>query len=156
MRALLSAIAALLILAAPAAAQSTTLVINEVDYDMPGTDTAEFVEIKNLSTSAINLGGYALTFRNGNAGGNAEYRNFPLNAVDLAGGDRYVLCANAATTPNCDQDVTPETDLIQNGAPDALALVQGATIIDTVSYEGETPGYTEGLGVRADRHRRSG
>ena len=47
---------------------------------------------------------------------------------------------------NCDLDTTPDTDLIQNGAPDAIALVNGDAIDDTVSYEGEVPGYTEGAG----------
>ena len=63
MRAFLIALAACLILAAPASAQSTTLVINEVDYDQPGTDTAEFIEIKNVSAAAINLDAYAAPVR---------------------------------------------------------------------------------------------
>ena len=65
MRALLIAVAAFLVLAAPASAQSTTLVINEVDYDQPSTDSAEFLEIKNVSTGAINLDPYQLRFVNG-------------------------------------------------------------------------------------------
>jgi hypothetical protein len=36
------------------------LVINEVDYDQPGGDTAEFVEILNTTNAAINLTGYNL------------------------------------------------------------------------------------------------
>jgi hypothetical protein len=28
---------------------TASLVINEVDYDQPGSDTAEFIEIKNIS-----------------------------------------------------------------------------------------------------------
>ena len=49
MRALLIAVAAFLVLAAPASAQSTSLVVNEVDYDQASTDTAEFLEIKNVA-----------------------------------------------------------------------------------------------------------
>src|SRR6185503_612708 len=42
----------------------------------------------------------------------------------------------------------PDTDLIQNGAPDAVALRFGTTIVDTVSYEGDTGApYTEGSGA---------
>ena len=34
--------------------------------------------------------------------------------------------------------------MIQNGAPDAVALLRSDAIVDTVSYEGAVPGYTEG------------
>jgi hypothetical protein len=68
--------------------------------------------------------------------------------VTLAAGEYFVVCANAATVANCDLDVSPDTDLIQNGAPDALALVQGATLVDVLSYEGDTAApYTEGSGA---------
>jgi predicted amidohydrolase YtcJ len=36
------------------------LVINEIDYDQPSTDTAEFIEIKNTSGSSVNLDSYHL------------------------------------------------------------------------------------------------
>jgi len=59
-----------------------------------------------------------------------------------------VVCGNAANVPNCDLDDTTNTDLVQNGAPDAVALVRGATLVDTVSYEGDTGApYTEGSGT---------
>jgi predicted extracellular nuclease len=151
MRALLIAAAACLVLAAPASAASTTLVINEVDYDQPMTDTAEFLELKNVSSAAINLDPYSLEFVNGNAGGATVYRTFELPDFALAAGDHYVVCANPANTPNCDLDVAPETDLIQNGAPDALGLRLGMTLVDAVSYEGNTGApYTEGSGAGTD------
>ena len=127
------------------------LVINEIDYDQPSTDTAEFLEIKNVGANAASLNGVSVVFVNGNAGGAASYRTTPLPDVSLAAGDYFVVCANASNTSGCDLDITPETDLIQNGAPDALALVMGSTIIDTVSYEGNTGApYTEGSGAVAD------
>ena len=68
--------------------------------------------------------------------------------VVLAPGDYFVVCANAANTPNCDLDDGPDTNFVQNGAPDAVALVIGATVIDAVSYEGDTAApYTEGSGA---------
>ena len=119
------------------------LVINEIDYDQASTDTAEFLEIKNVGESTASLGGVSLDFRNGASGGSANYRTFLLPIVSLAAGDYFVVCANTTNTPNCDLDVEPDTDLIQNGAPDAVALVFDGSIVDTVSYEGNTPGYTE-------------
>ncbi|HWL32843.1 MAG TPA: ExeM/NucH family extracellular endonuclease [Gaiellaceae bacterium] len=130
-------------------AASTSLVINEVDYDQPGLDTAEFFELKNVSGSAINLDDYRVELINGASGGNALYRTVDLPPVSLAAGDYYVVCANTATVANCDFDGGPD-DLIQNGAPDALRLVTGfdpVIVLDTVSYEGDTTGNVEGSGV---------
>ena len=123
------------------------LVINEIDYDQPSTDTAEFVEVKNVGTSAVDLTGVDLVLVNGTGGGAAVYNTVALPAVSLAAGDYFVVCANATTVANCDLDASPDTNFIQNGAPDAVALVQDSTVIDTVSYEGDTGApYTEGSG----------
>lgn len=122
------------------------LVINEIDYDQPSTDAAEFVELKNISGSAIDLDSYQLELINGS--GATAYVTVDLPAFSLPNGDYYVICANTATVVNCDLDISPDTNLIQNGAPDAVALTQAGNIIDTVSYEGDTAApYTEGSGV---------
>jgi len=123
-----------------------SLVINEIDYDQPGTDTAEFVEIKNTGTEPLNLAGFELVFVNGSGG--SIYNTIALPAVDLAAGDYFVVCANAATVLGCDLDASPDTNFIQNGSPDAVALSFGGVILDTVSYEGNTVApYTEGSGT---------
>ncbi|HEY3232004.1 MAG TPA: ExeM/NucH family extracellular endonuclease, partial [Roseiflexaceae bacterium] len=132
---------------------ASPLVINEIDYDQPSTDAAEFIEIRNNDSASVNLDLYSLQLVNGNAGGAAIYQTIDLPNVSLAVGDYYVVCANTATVTNCDLDVTPDTNLIQNGAPDAVALLFNGTIIDTISYEGNTGApYTEssGAGVEDD------
>src|SRR5918994_4684073 len=103
-RILLPALVAVAALALPAAAPaaSSTLVINEIDYDQPGGDTAEFVELKNVSAGTIELDPYSLELVNGNGGGASVYRTINLPAFQLAGGEHYVVCANIATTANCD------------------------------------------------------
>ncbi len=124
------------------------LVINEVDYDQPGTDTAEFVEIKNNGSAAVSLDGWTLELVNGNGGGAVLYNTITLPNVSLAAGDYFVVCANAATVANCDLDASPNTDFIQNGAPDAVGLRFNGDLMDAVSYEGNTGApYTEGSGV---------
>ncbi len=127
------------------------LVINEIDYDQPGTDSAEFIELYNGSVSTIDLGGYALELVNG--ANSTVYNTIDLPSVDLGPGEFYVVCGDAVNVPNCDLDVSPDGNLVQNGSPDAVALVlQPATdgapqpIVDTVSYEGSVPGYVEGSG----------
>jgi len=129
-------------------AADPVLVINEIDYDQPSTDTAEFVEIKNVGTVSANLNEFTLELVNGTGGGAAVYDTIALPAVSLASGDYFVVCANAATVANCDLDDSPDTNFIQNGAPDAVALRFNGTLIDTVSYEGDTGvPYTEGSGA---------
>jgi predicted extracellular nuclease len=124
------------------------LVINEIDYDQPGTDGAEFVEIKNVGTGGAELGGVELLLVNGNGGGATIYQTIALPAVTLAGGDYFVVCGDSATVPNCDLDTTPDSNLVQNGAPDAVALVLAGVLLDAVSYEGDTGApYTEGSGT---------
>ncbi len=121
------------------------LVINEIDYNQPSTDAAEFAEIKNTASQTINLDAYALEFVNGLD--TSVYRTIDLPSVDLAPGGYYVVCGNKTNVANCDLDASPDSNLIQNGAPDAVALVLGGDIVDTVSYEGNTGApYTEGSG----------
>ena len=127
------------------------LVINEIDYDQPSGDTAEYLEIRNNDTVPVNLDAWTLELVNGN--GTTIYDAIDLPNVDLAAGDYYVICANATTVPNCDLDDGPDTNFIQNGntagtEPDAIGLRFDGELIDAVSYEGDTAApYTEGSGV---------
>jgi cysteine-rich repeat protein len=117
-----------------------SLVINEVDYDNPGGDTTEFVEIFNGGTAAVDLTNLAVVLVNGN--GNVEYRRF--NLVDVgaslpAGG--YIVIANSSVTPAAGAlhlIVPIAQDIVQNGAPDGLAIIDvvSLTVIDALSYEG--------------------
>src|SRR5262249_37775539 len=131
----------------PLRAGSATLVINEVDYDQPGTDVAEFLELKNVSSAAVNLSGYTVELVNGAGGGAVVYQTISLPDVTLAAGAYFVTCANAANTPNCALAASPNTDRIQNGAPDAVGLRQAGVLIDSLSYEGNAAApYPEGSG----------
>ncbi len=135
--------------AEPPVPSGSTIVINEVDYDQPGTDAAEFIELKNISGSPIDLTDWTVELVNGTGGGATIYKTIPLPSVNLAAGDYFVICGNAANVGNCDLDVSPNTNLIQNGAPDAIGLRNPAgDLVDAVSYEGDTGApYTEGSGT---------
>lgn len=122
------------------------LVINEIDYDQMGSDAAEFIELFNDSLSDIDLNGYSVELVNGSIG--VKYQEFILPSHNLAVGEYFVICGMPDNVPNCDLDVAPDTNLVQNGAPDAVALWNGAILIDTVSYEGSTASpYTETTGT---------
>jgi predicted extracellular nuclease len=149
--AVFAVLAVFLVFAPGASTVSTSLVINEVDYDQPSTDTAEFLELKNVGASAIDLDSYAVQLVNGTGGGASIYQTIDLPSVMLPPGDHYVVCGNAANTANCDLDVLPDSNLIQNGDPDAIGLLESGVLIDALSYEGNSGSpYTEGSGAGAD------
>ena len=100
----------------PPPAGSATLVINEVDYDQVGTDANGFIEIANTGDAAADLAGTDLVAVNG--GDSTEYGRVQLTGSLTAGGHL---------------DVAIE---LQNGAPDGIALLQGTTLLDALSYEG--------------------
>lgn len=111
------------------------LVINEIDYDQPGTDSAEFIELFNNSGSAVNLAGLAIVALNGNGG--AEYGRYPLSGTLAAGA--YLVLGNAGVTvPNGVAFETLPANGLQNGAPDGVALIDTnmGVVIDALSYEG--------------------
>jgi hypothetical protein len=123
------------------------MVINEVDYDQPSTDTAEFVELFNSGSASVSLNGYRLDFINGAT--SSAYLSQDLSGFTVLSGGFLVICGNGATVANCDLDITPDTNLIQNGL-DGLALFDPSGLVDSMSYEGDIPGVTEGLGALAD------
>lgn len=136
-----AALAAGTLLAFPACG---ALVVNELDYDQVGSDTGEFVELFNASTASISLDGYQLALINGADG--SAYREFAL-VGEIAPGGFFVLCGDGTVVPNCDQQVSPSSNLIQNGAPEALALYAHGVLIDSLSYEGVLSGFTEGTAL---------
>jgi hypothetical protein len=122
-------------------------VINEVDYDNPGTDDREFIELYNPCDEPINLSGYNVVLVNGASGGAAIYNTINLPNFDLQPGGFFVICGNAGTVPNCNLVASPATNLIQNGNPDAIGLRFGTVVVNALSYGGSVPGYTEGSGA---------
>jgi large repetitive protein len=100
-------------------AASTSLVINEIDYDQVGADSGGFVEIANRGSTAATLDGIALVLVNGADG--TEYARAALTGTIAAGGYLKV-------------DIEA-----QNGAPDGVALIDTASkaLLDALSYEGE-------------------
>jgi len=139
----------LILTAAVICSNAQGLVINEVDYDQPGTDTSEFIELYNSSSSAIDLGIYRVVLVNGN--GNTIYDSIALPSQMLNAGAFFVICATYGATPLCDlTHTTPAAGFIQNGSPDAIAIRDTTTgaVVDAVSYEGSVaPPYIEGNGV---------
>jgi cysteine-rich repeat protein len=122
-------------------AQAGGLVINEIDYDNVMTDSAEFIEIYNGSGAPISLAGYTIYLVNGS--GNAVYRTIDLSPAGTLNDGQYLVVGASsviATVPAGQKtiDLGALQDILQNGAPDGIALVSTATsaLVDALSYEG--------------------
>ncbi|MDC0675965.1 lamin tail domain-containing protein [Nannocystis radixulma] len=113
------------------------LVINEVDYDQPGNDNAEFIEILNTTGAPIDLTNHAVVLVNG--ANNTIAATINLNGMIAAG--QYLVLANAnfAVPPGA-LKVNISNGIVQNGGsdPDGIALVNKSSqkLIDALSYDG--------------------
>ena len=135
-------------------AQGTpTVFINEIHYDNTGTDAGEFIEI--AGPAGTNLVGYSLVLYNGD--GSRRRVQYPYNTVH---GPVRVRFQTSRTGSARSRSRMPQ-DGIQNGTTDGVALVQGTTVIQFLSYEGmvtasngPAAGMTEhGHRRERDRHR---
>ena len=118
---------------------ASPLFINEVDYDQPASpsDNAEFIELAGPAGLYQNV---QIQLINGN--GDFVYQTINIPDFTLTnesnGFGFFVLSGNAATVPNTDLDLTPDVNLIENGAPDAIALLVNGVLVHYLSYEGTT------------------
>ena len=123
----------------PAHAASTTLIISEVDYDQPSTDTAEFIEVFNASRSTFTLDNHAVILFNGMTMPAEEYARITLSGKL---GPRAILTIGSNTMPfllpggSMWIPFPADSNQIQNG-PDGLAIVNltTKTVVDAVAYE---------------------
>ncbi|MGB5490556.1 MAG: hypothetical protein WBM76_06990, partial [Woeseiaceae bacterium] len=115
---------------------SSSVIINEVDADTPGSDTAEFVELFDGGAGNTDLTGLVLVFVNGSD--DLSYND----AFDLDGfstdADGYFVLGNSGVVPT-PSIIFPGNGL-QNGA-DAVALLFG----DASDYPNDTAVATTNL-----------
>ena len=93
-------------------------VINEVDADTPGTDTAEFIEIKHTPNTALD--GLVVVLYNGS--NDSSYAAYDLDGKSTDANGLFIL-ANTALATASDIDLGT-SNKIQNGA-DAVAIYTG-------------------------------
>jgi hypothetical protein len=142
--------------------------IDELDYDQPGADDAEFVEVLNTASCDARLDAVRLELVNGGDG--KVYGSYPLaNAGSRLPAKARLLVADPSVL-----DAVPAGVLtlplkaagLQNG-PDGLRLVaaqsasdgsagtqgqadDGDRVLDALAYEGPVPGAGEGTPSGAD------
>lgn len=120
----------------------SSIIINEIDYDQPGTDIAEFIELFNSGTSAVSLDNYSIDLVNGSS--SSSYRTIDLSGFSINANDYFVVCGDASQVANCDYSFTTTSGWLQNGAPDAVGLYENTNLLDSLSYEGALAPFTEG------------
>ena len=121
-----------------------SLVINEIDYDQPGSDTEEFIEIYNPTSSEISLNGIRLYLVNG--GTFSDYDEYFFSDLgSMQPGQYLVVGSNSVLTSLPPGTISmPLNGSIQNGSSDGVVLIDTSdnSIIDSVSYEGNLTGVT--------------
>ena len=96
--------------------------INELHYDNYGTDEGEFIEI--VASASMSISSASVTLYNGNNG--SEYDNVSLNQFAQGSTqDGYTFYYYSFPSNG-----------IQNGAPDAISLENGGSVVQFISYEG--------------------
>jgi predicted extracellular nuclease len=123
------------------AATHAAIVINEIDYDQAGIDTAEFIELFNSAGSVISLDNYSIDLINGND--SSHYRSINLSGYNINASSYFVVCGDTNQVANCDYSFISTNSWFQNGAADAVALYQNSSLIDSLSYEGTLAPFTE-------------
>ncbi len=124
------------------------LMVNELDVDQVGTDTAEYIEIAAVSEedgyiNGIDCAGVVLVLLNGSALPGREYSRIDLAPAGvLAPGSYLVIAGPRVPLPEGCARLSPagwdSSNRIQNGPNDAVMLFDtiGEVVIDTVSYNG--------------------
>ncbi len=100
-----------------------------------GTDAAEFIELYNGGTAPVDLSQYAVVLVNGST--NAQYLRVALTGM-LAPGAYAVVANTGVMVPAGVARFMLADNIVQNGAPDGVALINTATmsLVDALSYEG--------------------
>ncbi|MBU0552274.1 lamin tail domain-containing protein [Myxococcota bacterium] len=127
---------------------SGRLVINEVDYDQPGADGGEFVEIFNSGDAPVALAG--LLFEAVNANGEVTYSTAldVAGAVELGAGEYMLLGTAAAIAAAPVGTPSIEFPAYTLGNLHAGVHIYNPGVhetLDAMSYEGVIDGVTEGL-----------
>lgn len=135
---------------------SSDLVINEVDYDQPGTDTEEFIEIYNRGNGPADLSQVVLELWNGS--GTVVYDSIALSSAgtSLPAGGYLVIGSSSvvASLPPGTLSITfgAADNNVQNGGSngDGMKLLDATATLDSMSYEAVITGLTEGSNHAGD------
>lgn len=115
--------------------------INEVDYDDPGSDNEEFIEL--VGVRGVSLAGWTIELVNGSD--DTVYGTLNLTDdfvfADDSGANRGFFVIGDSGVTNLDQSTSTA---FQNGAPDGIRLLDAqGNVVHFASYEGTVTGATD-------------
>ncbi|MDP1823101.1 MAG: lamin tail domain-containing protein [Archangium sp.] len=117
------------------------LVINEVDYDNVGTDSNEFVELRNTGAGALDTTGMTVVIVNGT--GNVVLATVNLPAMSLPAGAFLVVGSSTliATLPGGTASVAfaLASNNVQNDNEGVALVSAGGQVLDSLTWENATP-----------------
>src|SRR6185369_1933112 len=124
----------------PALAASNSVVISEFRVRGPQGGKDEFIELYNLSSSPVNIGGWKVN--GSNNAGTTSTRATIASGVVINPGCHYLLTNSASSgySGNVTGDQTYSTGVTDDGG---IALLNGATVIDAVGMSAGSA-YKEG------------
>jgi hypothetical protein len=109
------------------------VVINEVDYDNPATDDAEFIELFVKEASDVDMTGWKILLVDGT---NATvYDTIDLDALGTLTPGSYALIHMSAVPTNGAPAIEQPSSFLHN-ATEAVVLVSPTSFVDHVTYEG--------------------
>jgi hypothetical protein len=125
-------------------AARTQLIFNEVDYEQPGVDAQEFVEVYNRGPAEVELNGNGFMRLIQIDGATHEIvLTVPAPFATLSPGQYLVFATSGVTVAPAAvrTGLFFEQENIGNGAPDGLVLVHfdfdvNCTVLDVLAYEG--------------------
>ena len=131
-------------------AEKKELVINEIDYEQVGADTADFVEILNSTGQDAEMSNYTLELVDGSTG--TVYDSYDLSlAVEIMGDGDYLVIGSASVVAGLNEGVVyiqTTDDFLQDGSNggDAVRLVDSddGSQVDAVAYEANVEAASEG------------
>lgn len=136
---------------AAVAAPTSPIIINEVDYDQPGTtDGGEFIELKNVSQKTVDIKGYSLVLWDGaNPPGQQIVELSFETSADIPPDGYFVMCA-AVEISTLSSDVCNRNLLtgwkLSNDKRDGIRLMKDGVIVDSLTWVEYLEGTTEGTG----------
>jgi hypothetical protein len=117
------------------------LVVNELDVDQVGLDTAEFIEL--FAADSVDLWGVDVVLVNGGVAPGLEYGRIDLSSIGMIASGTYLVLAGplVPVAPSAVKYTPPgweSSNRIQNGPCDAVLLWDsvGRRVVDSVSYAG--------------------
>lgn len=130
-----------------AGCDGANIIFSEIDYDQPGADSVEFIELQIPAVTTISS--CELRLINGATPSSPTvYRTIDLSGSYAAG--KYLVIGSTGVSP---RDITIggtcSSDCIQNGGNDGFALVDtsgAGTLVWFLSYEGQITNYNPGDG----------